>query len=590
MKLKFVGHIARIRYRLALALVLAALLPVLVAIGLVETTVRQTSARFFVPEVGEHLDQSLSVYQELARSIKESMQNAATAIAANHELREAAQKKDAPLVRNVLKAEFGAFPRLVELSILDAESHVLGHVARPTPLDPLRENALTVVRSLARTSGIAGDNPPVATPGNGSPTAASPDDDALTEEEPSGDDAVTESRNEGLRLVAVFSADKAQFDAFQNMGRFVETYHKIERRRGLDDQSYVYAFATLLGLTIVAAVGVGVLLARGVTGRVSALAAATSAAAGGDLSVRVRETGQDEITDLAKAFNRMLAEIETSRARIEYLQRMEAWQEMARRLAHEIKNPLTPIQLAAQEIHRRYDGGDAGYKQLLDTTLEIVEDEVGTLRRLVSEFSNFARLPQAELEPADLRGFLQEQEQKLTLERASGGEIAGSLPPTDVDMSFELPNDPAPLWLDRQMFRRAFLNLIENATHALRQSAAPRKLKVRLQRDADFWLLSVEDNGPGIPEALRVSLFDPYVTTKSYGVGLGLAIVKKIVIDHGGRIAAGTSSLGGAKVLVWLPAEGTHAQLSFLSSRKSPSAPSHPQVTDTPFDKTAGFS
>src|SRR5690606_24292442 len=151
----------------------------------------------------------------------------------------------------------------------------------------------------------------------------------------------------------------------------------------------------------------GSLFARGVTTRVDELAEATERVAEGDLSVRVSERGSDEISDFARAFNKMLAEVESSRARIEYLQRIGAWQEMARRLAHEIKNPLTPIQLAVQEIHRRYPESNPEYQKLLDTSLEIVEDEVGTLRRLVSEFSNFARLPRAKLEPADLGEFLE---------------------------------------------------------------------------------------------------------------------------------------------------------------------------------------
>ena len=137
------------------------------------------------------------------------------------------------------------------------------------------------------------------------------------------------------------------------MSQFVDTYKQVERRRESDEQSYVYAFAALLGITIVAAVGVGTLLARGVSSRLGELADATKRVGAGDLSIRVPEDGAAEIADLAGAFNRMLGEVEASRARIEYLQRIGAWQEMARRLAHEIKNPLTPIQLAVQEVHRR---------------------------------------------------------------------------------------------------------------------------------------------------------------------------------------------------------------------------------------------
>ena len=149
----------------------------------------------------------------------------------------------------------------------------------------------------------------------------------------------------------------------------------------------------------------GFFLARGITRRINRLSVAIDHVAAGNLDVRVPVTGSDELTELARVFNRMLGEMQQSRARIEYLQRIGAWQEMAQRLAHEIKNPLTPIQLAVQECHRKYAGDDPRFRALLDTTLEIVEEEVGTLRRLVGNFSSFARLPHAELkrgEPARL--------------------------------------------------------------------------------------------------------------------------------------------------------------------------------------------
>src|SRR5690606_23104966 len=237
-------------------------------------------------------------------------------------------------------------------------------VDRGSPVDPTRENRLEVERSLGS-------------------------DDT--------DDAPT--------LVAVFAADRKRFDELSEMNQFLETYATIERRREADQTSYVLAFATLLGITIALAVAVGALLARNVSVRIGELARATKLVAQGDLGIRVPEGGKDEIADLARAFNRMLSEVAESRSRIEYLQRIGAWQEMARRLAHEIKTPLTPIQLAVQEVHRRYDGGDGTYRKLLDSTLEIIEDEVGTLRRLVGEFSEFARLPRAELEREDLSRF-----------------------------------------------------------------------------------------------------------------------------------------------------------------------------------------
>ncbi len=515
----------RIRRRLALAIVLTALIPLGAAIWLAENTVRQTAARFFVPEVGSHLDRSLGLYQELARTVKALMRQEGAEIALRPGLRKAAKTGERAAIEAQLRTAFAEHPSLVSLTVRDPDAKVLGEIKRATPLDPEKENQLEVTRPLA--------------------------------DVPDGDDA-----NE---LVAVFAADKNHFDELVEMSQFVDTYKQIEERRGADERGYVLAFTVLFGITIIAAIGVGTFLARGVSSRIGELAEATRLVGEGNLNIRVPESGSDEIADLARAFNRMLGEVESSRGRIEYLQRISAWQEMARRLAHEIKNPLTPIQLAVQEIHRRYNGDDAQYRRLVDTTLEIVEDEVGTLRRLVSEFSDFARLPQASLERADLSEFLREQAARFGIregERDSGDALedllsldgaAGSMA-----VEFELPNAPAEALMDRQMLRRVLFNLVRNAAQAAlgRDNA---RVRVKLTRDGEFWNLDVDDNGPGIPPEMRETVFDPYVTTKEDGTGLGLSIVKKIVIEHGGTIRADGSSLGGARLRVRLPVLGTRA-------------------------------
>jgi len=181
------------------------------------------------------------------------------------------------------------------------------------------------------------------------------------------------------------------------------------------------------------------------------------------------------------------------------------------------------------------------------------------LRRLVSEFSDFARLPEAHLEQADLAEFLTEQRRQIEGAEQVSDELSvirlnGARP------SFEwlLPSQPAAVAVDRQMFRRVLLNLIQNAADALAdaKTAAP-KIKVGLRREGDVFVIEVEDNGPGIPPERRELIFDPYVTTKNTGTGLGLAIVKKIAIEHGGMITADASRLGGARFRLTLPAQGT---------------------------------
>ncbi|HVY26328.1 MAG TPA: ATP-binding protein [Polyangiaceae bacterium] len=509
----------RIQARLALAIVITALIPVLVAIWLGDKYVRETGARYFVPEIGTHLDRSLGLYQELARTLKARMREEGAAIALSPPLRRAVAGRDTEAVKAELKKQLAEHPSLVSARVALPDGKELVSVDRGRPLDPEHENQLEVTRPLG-------------------------DDEA-------GDDAP--------ELSLVFAADKARFDELSEMGQFIDTYKVVDRRSKEDIQGYVWAFTVLLGITIALAIAVGSFLARGVAVRLGELAEATQRVGAGNLTIRVSEAGNDEITALARAFNRMLGEVEASRNRIEYLQRISAWQEMARRLAHEIKNPLTPIQLGVQELHRRYQGNDEQFRNVLDTTLEIVEDEVGTLRRLVSEFSDFARLPQAKLEDADLSEFLAEQRRQI-----EGGDTADAHPSEELSVirvtgtrpSFEwaLPAEAAPVAVDRQMLRRVLLNLIQNAADALSDAKHESpKIRVTLRRDGAFFAIEVEDNGPGIPSEMRDLIFDPYVTTKHTGTGLGLAIVKKIAIEHGGTVTADDSSLGGARLRLTLP-------------------------------------
>jgi two-component system, NtrC family, nitrogen regulation sensor histidine kinase NtrY len=526
----------RIRGRLALAIVLTALIPVIVAILLAEDMIRQTGARFFVPEIGARLDQSLELYQELARAVKGSMRYQAGAIAENQALRQAVATGDRALLDAQLRSLLGRYPGLVSLRIKDGDGNELASVDRGRPLDPAKENGLEVVR-------------PVGDASTDSPPAADRDDAA------------------GPELVAVFATPRARFDQRDEMSQFVDTYRKIAARRQADEAGYVKEFAALLGVTILAAMGVGILLARGVSRRIVGLAHATHRVGAGDLKTRVPEQGSDEISDLARAFNRMLGEVETSRARVEYLRRIGAWQEMARRLAHEIKNPLTPIQLAVQEIHRRYPGSDQEYRKVLDSTLEIVEDEVGTLRRLVTEFSGFARLPQAELKEADLGEFLREQSGHRWLPDAEVEDGETPELPGRVTLSWVVPDGEVPAYLDRHMLRRALINLLENAAQAIGQSGKSGRIRAALEREGNYHVLRIDDDGPGIPEDLRDAIFDPYVTTKSDGTGLGLAIAKKIVVEHGGSIVALPSPWGGARLELRLPAAGTPAGRAALEAR-----------------------
>jgi two-component system nitrogen regulation sensor histidine kinase NtrY len=292
----------------------------------------------------------------------------------------------------------------------------------------------------------------------------------------------------------------------------------------------------------------------------------------GDLSVRVRPPGGD-LDALAGAFNLMVEELQASRERVDYLQRLAGWQDIARRLAHEIKNPLTPIQLAVQEIARKYAGDDARFKRALDTAREVVEEEVATLRRLVTAFSEFARLPDVKPAAADLAEFVRDMaSSRQFLDEAAGGADR-------VRVEFDAGDEPVPVMIDRMMLKRAFENLARNAAQALGPKggtvwvrAQKRRVAVtdaegRTVDEVDQAWLVVEDDGPGIPPEHRAKVFDPYFTTKSDGTGLGLAIVRKIAIDHAGDMGLEERPGGGARFILALPLRdpARRQRLSFVT-------------------------
>ena len=437
-------------------------------------------------------------------------------------LREAAKKRNPELAEVQLDTLFPRFPSLVSLTIEDGEKNVLARRDRGRPVNDATE------RSLERRM-------------------------------PLTDDA------DGPLLIAEFAVDRKRLDELEKSGEFLQTYHELEASRGELSRDYLNAFKLLIALTALVTTLLGIVLARGVTKRINRLGLAINLVAQGDLSVRVPVTGSDELTDVARSFNRMMGEIAQSRARLEYLQRMASWQEMAQRLAHEIKNPLTPIQLAVEQCHQKYGGDDKRFRQLLDTTLEIVEEEVGTLRRLVSNFSNFARLPTADLKLASLRDFLRDCRDQLGhLEDPSLGADSPDAEPIftqNVDIEWKLPNEAMPVAIDRQMLRRVLVNLVRNSVQAIRDERAGKEpdgalghVRVSAEKTLSGVDVVVEDDGPGISEEQRARVFDPYFTTKTDGTGLGLAIVKKIVVEHGGEIEVQPSeALGGARFVLHLP-------------------------------------
>ncbi len=230
---------------------------------------------------------------------------------------------------------------------------------------------------------------------------------------------------------------------------------------------------------------------------------------------------------------------------LDQAQREAAWAEVARRLAHEVKNPLTPIQLATERLQYKLEQAlDADQRELLTKTTTTIRAQVDTLKRLVDAFGDYARPVDLKMEPVNLAALIGEIEDLY-----SGGATAAS---------FEVEIDPAtgPVLGDAGRLRQVLLNLIRNAQEA-HPEGRPRlqfKLGPQANEEQPGVLLMIRDNGPGFADEVLERIFEPYVTTKPRGTGLGLPIVRRIIEDHGGRISVANSDGGGGQVMIWLPA------------------------------------
>jgi two-component system nitrogen regulation sensor histidine kinase NtrY len=222
-------------------------------------------------------------------------------------------------------------------------------------------------------------------------------------------------------------------------------------------------------------------------------------------------------------------------------QKVAAWREVARRLAHEIKNPLTPIQLCAERMRRHFGAAPEQTRELVDECTTTIVGEVESLKGLVDEFSQFARMPAPRAVPSDLNALVTDV---LGLYR-------GIFPNVELRprLAEELPRVSA----DPEQLRRVLINLIDNAVEAMEQRGVI-EIETQHARADSLVRITVADNGPGIPPTERDKLFMPYYSTKKRGSGLGLAIVRRIVAEHGGSIDVTDNIPRGTRFAIELPA------------------------------------
>jgi signal transduction histidine kinase len=300
----------------------------------------------------------------------------------------------------------------------------------------------------------------------------------------------------------------------------------------------------LMGVSVLVAtlvaLALAVLMAPRLARPIREVADAADRIAAGERNVQIAVRADGEVGRLVAAFNRMTRELKEADSRVRRAVRMAAWRDIARQMAHEIKNPLTPIRMAVEMLRKARERKLPDFDEIFEEETKIVLDEVERLRRLVEDFSRFARAPKPRPEPLSLPEVVAHA---VDLHAHTGAHLTATV---EGDAgSFPL------LRADRDQLTQVLVNLLGNGVHAALERAerhperGPAVVRVTVRRAGDgFAQVIVEDNGAGIPAEVMERLFEPYVTTKQGGTGLGLAITYRIVTDHGGTVTVDTSPTG----------------------------------------------
>jgi signal transduction histidine kinase len=314
-------------------------------------------------------------------------------------------------------------------------------------------------------------------------------------------------------------------------------------RQDMLDEEVARQNALIFGVYAVvlfAAVIIATTFANRIAAPIHRLTEATKKVSRGDLDVSVRITSTDgEIGALIRAFETMTKDLKRSREELITFERELAWKEMAQQVAHEIKNPLTPMKLALQHLRQTYKDKIPDLDRVFDEVSRTIIEQIDALSRIASEFSHFARMPKPRLEPCDVNDVLDECMRLFDQE---------------LGVRFEVTKDrkAPPILADREELRRAFINIIRNSIQAM-ENGGP--IVITTTKSEAAVVVTIRDFGVGIPDELKEKLFQPNFSTKTDGMGLGLAIVKKTIDDLNGSISIESQEGEGTTVKISFPAK-----------------------------------
>jgi two-component system nitrogen regulation sensor histidine kinase NtrY len=327
--------------------------------------------------------------------------------------------------------------------------------------------------------------------------------------------------------------DKNVIDHINKTQGAAQEYTKLKKLVTNMQIEFSIIFVVITMILLVLAIICGVIFSSYIARPIRQLVLATEEVKGGNLSVQVQEGPEDdELGILSNAFNRMVKQIDHQQKDLIIAQRALAWSDVARRVAHEIKNPLTPIQLSAERIIKKFSGevrDKEEFTKYADTILRNSRD----IGKIVTEFVNFAKMPAPKFEKNEL----------ISLVKAAVD--SHRILHEDITYHFITSVQALELLCDNTQINQVMVNLLKNAAEAI-ESSQNKTITIEIGQDANFLVIEVSDSGKGFPVELMDKITEPYITTRSKGTGLGLAIVKKIVEDHMGSMEI--SNTPGAKV------------------------------------------
>ncbi len=342
-----------------------------------------------------------------------------------------------------------------------------------------------------------------------------------------------------IGTLSVIVGYKPLYDNLNNLAGIISSQAVFKQNEINQEltESLVYIFGAYFVAVIFLIIIVNLLSYR-ISNPIIRLQKATEQLSRGNTEIQVKSTSSDEIGGLVKSFNRMTRELKRSRDELKKVERESAWRDIARQVAHEIKNPLTPMKLAMQHLNYAYTMGTDNFKSILKSTNKMIIDQIETLNKIATEFSDFAKMPSRNYQRLNIDSIIKDVAALMNV----GGKIL---------LSIDLKNGSHFVYGDKDEIQRALINIIRNSLQAIDEKVCEHRngsVLIESKQNDGYYSVYVKDNGVGMDELTLQMLFEPYFSTKSSGMGLGLVITKKIIDDMKAKIYVKSTLEQGTEV------------------------------------------